>query len=49
MENTKECKKCGSNNLLKKNVGPVLLGFYILIASVYGTYQIIQDLINFFK
>lgn len=49
MENTKECKKCGSPNILSKNLPQVLLGLYLFVASIYGTYEIINKVIDFFR
>jgi len=49
MENKKECKKCGSNKILMKNLPQVMLGLYLFVASIYGTYEIFHKIISFFK
>jgi hypothetical protein len=41
-----ECKSCKSKNPLTKPNGMMLVGFYILFATCYGTVQIIKDLIE---
>lgn len=44
------CKSCKSDGPIK-NVqwGIIIFGFYFLGAAVYGTVQIVKDIIEFFK
>lgn len=47
--NKKECKKCRQRGVSKKQIGMIILGFYIIFSSIYGTISLIgklKDLIN---
>jgi hypothetical protein len=39
-----ECKKCRQRGVSKKQIGIIVLGFYIIFASIYGTIQLISKL-----
>lgn len=44
------CSNCKSNNQVNNVKWSVLiLGFYILVTSIYGTLQIVKNLIDYFK
>jgi hypothetical protein len=49
MSEEKECKKCNKKNTSVKQILMGLLGFYVLGTSIYGTIQIIHNIINLFK
>jgi len=51
MENTlqKDCKKCKQKGPGVIQIGSIILGFYIVISSVYGTMTFIKDIIEYFK
>lgn len=52
MENNKqtsECKSCKSKNPISKPSGMMIVGFYILAATCYGTITFIKDIIAFFS
>lgn len=51
MENTpqKDCKKCKQKGPGVIQIGTIILGFYIIISSVYGTMTFIKDIIEYFK
>lgn len=44
-ENTEECQSC-SKGMSTSQKGMVVLSFYILLSSIYGTYVLLQDLIS---
>jgi hypothetical protein len=51
MENNKEkagCQTCKSKNPITKPQGMMIVGVYILIATCYGTVQIVKDIISLF-
>ena len=48
MEN-KECKECKKTDMSQMKVGIVILGFYLMGSSVYGTIVLIKNLIELFK
>ena len=45
----KECSKCNQTGPSKLQWGSIILGFYLLGASVYGTIEIVKDIISLFK
>jgi hypothetical protein len=49
MSEEKKCKKCTKRNATIKQISMGLLGFYVLGTSIYGTIQIIHNIINLFK
>jgi hypothetical protein len=49
MSEEKECKKCKKTSVSYKQIGLIMLGFYVLFASIYGTIQIFKNLIDLFK
>lgn len=49
MSNKKECNECKKTPFDAKQVPIILLGFYILFSSVYGTIEIVKDIISLFK
>jgi hypothetical protein len=49
MSEEKECKKCKQKNTSFKQISIGIAGFYFLFAAIYGTIQIIHNIINFFK
>jgi len=50
MENNEQqttgCKSCKSNSPIKSPKGMMLIGTYILFATVYGTITFIKDIIH---
>lgn len=49
MSEKKGCKSCKTNPLNKTTAPFVILGLYLLGTSIYGTYILIQNIINIFK
>ena len=49
MKKEKECKSCKQTGPSIKQIGMIILGFYLLFASGYGTYLIVKDIISFFN
>jgi len=49
MSETQGCKKCNKKNPGSYQYLAVIGGFYLLFASVYGTIELIKNLIDFFK
>jgi hypothetical protein len=49
MSEEKECKKCKQKNTSVKQILMGLAGFYLLFSAIYGTIQIVHDLVNLFK
>jgi hypothetical protein len=45
----KECKTCKQSGLTNFQKGSVILGLYILISAIYGTVELIKDIISYFK
>jgi hypothetical protein len=43
------CKACKKTKMKKTKVGIVILGFYLIIASIYGTIEFIKTIIDLFK
>jgi hypothetical protein len=48
MSEEKKCKKCGKTSSYK-HIGVIVLGSYVLFATIYGTIQLVNDLIALFK
>lgn len=48
MEKNQECKTCKQKGPGKFQIGTIILGFYILGAAIYGTIQIIKNIIGQF-
>jgi ubiquitin C-terminal hydrolase len=39
-----ECKKCKQKGVSKKQIGIIILGFYVIFSSVYGTISLLNKL-----
>lgn len=48
MATEKNCKKCGKPSSYK-HIGIIVLGFYVLTATIYGTIEILKQIISLFK
>ena len=44
MINSQGCKKCKQRGVSKKQIGMIVLGFYILFSSIYGTIVLFNKL-----
>jgi hypothetical protein len=44
-----ECKTCKQKGPGTLQIGSIILGFYILISSIYGTIFFLKEIVNFFK
>ena len=40
------CNECKKKGVSKTQIGTIILGFYILFTSIYGTIQLVKYLIN---
>jgi hypothetical protein len=49
MAQEKECKKCKHETISFRQIGMIVLGFYLLFASIYGTIQIFKQIVNLFS
>ena len=49
MAEIKGCKSCKKTKMKNTKVGIVILGFFLIITSVYGTIELIKDIISLFK
>jgi hypothetical protein len=53
MENTQqqtsECKTCKQKGPGPVQIGSIVLGFYILSTSIYGTIKLVELVMNFFS
>ncbi len=53
MENNEQqttgCKTCKQKGPGPIQIGSIILGFYILFTSVYGTIVLVKDIISWFK
>lgn len=48
--NSGECKKCKQKNgVSKTQIGGIVVGTYVLFASIYGTIVIINKIIDLFN
>jgi hypothetical protein len=45
----KECKQCQKKGVSKTQIGSIVLGFYVLGISIYGTIVLVHNLIEYFK
>ena len=43
------CKTCKNNKLSSSQIWMVVLSVFILVTSIYGTIQIVKDIVDFFK
>lgn len=48
MSEEKSCKKCMKSKSYK-HVGVIVLGLYVLFSSIYGTVEIVKELISIMK
>jgi hypothetical protein len=39
-----ECKKCKQKGVSNKQIGMIILGFYVLFSSIYGTIVLFNKL-----
>jgi hypothetical protein len=46
---TESCKTCKQKGPGTFQIGTIILGFYVLASTIYGTYTFINDIIQFFK
>ena len=42
-----DCKTCKQKGPSKFQIGSIILGFYLLSSSIYGTVVIIRNIIDF--
>lgn len=52
MENNnqeKSCKKCNQKGPGAIQIGSIILGFYVLFSSIYGTIEIIKSIVSWVK
>jgi hypothetical protein len=53
MENNEQqtpgCKSCKSKNPIKNPKGMMVIGGYILFATIYGTIELFKHIISWFK
>ena len=49
MQQEKECKKCKQESVSFRQIGMIILGFYMLFASVYGTIEIFKRIVSLFS
>lgn len=51
MENIQQteqgCKTCKQKGPGSFQIGTIILGFYVLFASIYGTVEIVQKIMNY--
>ena len=43
------CNECKKTGVSKGQIGTIIFGFYLLGAAIYGTIEIIKNLIAFIK
>jgi hypothetical protein len=48
MSEEKKCKKCNETKSFK-HIGVMVLGTYILFATIYGTIEIVKNLLTLIK
>ena len=48
-QQTKECKKCKQKGVSKSQWASIILGFYILGTSIYGSIILIRKIIELFN
>lgn len=44
-----ECKTCKQKGPGTFQIGSIILGFYVLITSIYGTIELYKNIVSFFK
>jgi hypothetical protein len=44
-----ECKTCKQKGPGAFQIGSIILGFYVLITSIYGTIELFKDIISLIK
>jgi hypothetical protein len=49
MSEEKECQTCKQRGPGNFQIGTIILGFYMIFATIYGTVQFVKDIINYFK
>ena len=52
MENNiqeKGCKKCKQKGPGTFQIGSIILGFYVLFSSIYGTIELVKSMISWVK
>lgn len=49
MSNKKECNECQKTPYNSKQLLVIMLGGYLLFSSIYGTIEIVKDLIDLVK
>ncbi len=49
MSEEKECKTCNQTGPGKVQLGVIIVGFYMIFSSIYGTIQMVKDVINYFR
>jgi hypothetical protein len=49
MSEEKECQSCKQTGPGKVQLGVIIVGFYMIFSSIYGTIQIVKDIISYFK
>jgi hypothetical protein len=42
------CKTCKQKGPTNSQVGAIILGSYILISAIYGTYTFVKDILGYF-
>lgn len=45
---TKKCTQCSQSTSSVKQIGMGLIGFYIIISSVYGSIELIKEVLGLF-
>ena len=48
-QQTSECKTCKQKGPGTFQIGTIILGFYILLTSIYGTIELFKDIMSWFK
>lgn len=48
MSEEKECQSCKQKGPGKGQIGFIVLGFYMIFAALYGTIEIVKNLIHLF-
>ena len=46
---TEDCKTCKQKGPGKFQIGSIIIGFYVLSTSIYGTIVVVRNIINFFN
>lgn len=45
---TKTCSQCSQSTSSVKQISMGLIGFYIIVSSVYGTIELIKEVVGLF-